>query len=122
MSPSRPRPRGALLLGGAHGSLEIARSLGRRGIAVWLVTNDNPLASLSRYVERSFSWPRPLDERALAFLIDLAERHGLNGWVLFAGGDEDVQFVARNHDALAAVFTLTTPPWTWCSGLATSAA
>jgi predicted ATP-grasp superfamily ATP-dependent carboligase len=31
--------------------------------------------------------------------------------VLFAGGDDDVWFVAQNHTALGAVFTLTTPAW-----------
>lgn len=108
---TRASPKGALVLGGAHGSLEIARSLGRRGITVWLITADSPLASLSRYVKRSFRWPGPRDDRALGFLLDLAKRHALDGWVLFAGSDDDVRLVAQNHSALAAVFTLTTPPW-----------
>ncbi len=103
--------KGALILGGAHGSLEIARSLGRRGIPVWLVTADNPLASLSRFVERSLRWNGPRDSDALTFLTDLARSHNLDGWVLFAGGDDDVWFVAQNHDALSALFTLTTPAW-----------
>jgi D-aspartate ligase len=103
--------RGALVLGGAHGSLEIARSLGRRGIPVWFITGDNPLATLSRYVARSFSWPGPGEGGAVAYLIDLADRYHLNGWVLFAGGDAEVRFIAQNHSALGAVFTLTTPAW-----------
>lgn len=110
-APTRVPPKGAIILGGAHGSLAIARSLGRRNIPVWLVTADNPLASLSRHVKRSFRWPGPLDVGALSFLIDLARRHGLKGWVLFAGGDEDVRFVAQNHAALGTVFALTTPAW-----------
>ena len=107
----RTPPTGALILGGAHGSLAIARSLGRRNIPVWLVTADNPLASLSRHVKRSFRWGGPHDGGAVAFLTGLARRHGLEGWVLFAGSDEDVRFVAQNHAALGAVFTLTTAPW-----------
>jgi predicted ATP-grasp superfamily ATP-dependent carboligase len=107
---SSPR-KGAIVLGGAHGSLEIARSLGRRGIAVWFVTADNPLASLSRFIECSFRWRGPRDSGALAFLTDLNRRHGLDGWVLFAGSDDDVRFVAQNHTALGALFTLTTPAW-----------
>jgi D-aspartate ligase len=102
---------GALILGGAHGSLEIARSLGRRGIPVWLVTSDNPLPTLSHYVGRNLSWPGPDWSGATAYLADLAARHRLEGWVLFAGGDAEVQFIAQNHNALGAVFTLTTPPW-----------
>lgn len=102
---------GALILGGAHGSLEIARSLGRRGIPVWLVTSDNPLPTLSHYVGRNLSWPGPDWSGATGFLADLAARHRLEGWVLFAGGDAEVQFIAQNHKALGALFTLTTPPW-----------
>lgn len=109
----RPRtsPKGAIVLGGAHGSLAIARSLGRRGIPVWLVTTDNPLASFSRYVARSFHWRGPRGDGALDFLLELGRRHGLHNWVVFAGSDEDLQFVARNHAALDALFTLTTTPW-----------
>jgi len=103
--------KGAIILGGAHGSLEIARSLGRRGIPVWLITADNPLAGLSRYVERSLSWPGPCAPGAARFLIELGCRCGLDGWVLFAGSDEDLRFVAQNHSALGAVFTLITPHW-----------
>ena len=103
--------RGAIVLGGAHGSLEIARSLGRRGIPVWLLTADNPLASWSRYVECSLSWPGPREDDAASFLIELGHRHGLNGWLLFAGSDDDLCFVAQNHAALGAVFTLTSPAW-----------
>ncbi len=99
------------MLGGAHGSLEIARSLGRRGIRVWLITDDNPLASSSRYVERSLTWAGPRDDCALSFLVELCQRHDLRGWVLFAGSDDDLCFVAQNHSALGGLFTLTTPAW-----------
>jgi D-aspartate ligase len=103
--------KGAIVLGGAHGSLEIARSLGRRGIPVWLITADNPLPGLSRYVERRLSWPGPRGDGAARFLIELADRHSLNGWVLFAGSDEDLRFVAQNHANLGKFYTLTTPIW-----------
>jgi D-aspartate ligase len=104
-------PKGALILGGAHGSLEIVRSLGRRGVPVWLITADNPLAGLSRYVQRNVSWPGPCSDGAAEFLVELGNRHGLKGWVLFAGSDADMRFVAQNHSTLGAVFTLTTQPW-----------
>ncbi len=108
---TRTSARGAIVLGGTHGSLAIARSLGRRGIPVWLITADNPLASFSRYVERSFHWSGPRDEGALDFLVDLARRHGLHGWVLFSGSDEDLQFAARNHAALGTLFAPTSLAW-----------
>jgi predicted ATP-grasp superfamily ATP-dependent carboligase len=111
VTPQHHAPKGALVLGGAHGSLEIARSLGRHGIPVWLLTSDNPLATVSRYVERNFTWPGPGRDGALAYLTDLAARHGLAGWVLFAGGDAEVQFIAQHLAALGAIFALTTPGW-----------
>jgi predicted ATP-grasp superfamily ATP-dependent carboligase len=109
--PQQGAGQGALVLGGAHGSLAIARSLGRRGVPVWVLTADNRLATLSRFVARSLSWPGPGEAGAVGFLVDLGRRHGLGGWVLFAGSDEDVRFVAQNHAALGTVFTLTTPIW-----------
>lgn len=110
-SQHQQAPKGALILGGAHGSLAIARSLGRRGIPVRLVTDDNPLATLSRYVQRSFSWPSSSDKTGGAFLLDLAKTYDLEGWMLFAGSDDDVRFIAQNHAQLATAFTLTTPAW-----------
>ncbi|HEX4407186.1 MAG TPA: ATP-grasp domain-containing protein [Xanthobacteraceae bacterium] len=103
--------KGAIILGGAHGSLEITRSLGRRGIRVWLITADNPLPGLSRYVERTLSWPGPGSDDALRFLAEICGRDALTGWVLLPGSDEDVRFVAQNHAALTAQFTLVTPAW-----------
>ncbi|HZC55341.1 MAG TPA: ATP-grasp domain-containing protein [Xanthobacteraceae bacterium] len=109
---SRSDPaKGALILGGAHGSLEIARSLGRRGIRVWLITDDNLLAKLSRYVERSLTWAGPRDDGALSFLVELCHRDDLRGWVLFAGSDDDLRFVAQNHATLSGLFALTTQAW-----------
>ncbi|GAC1549552.1 MAG: hypothetical protein NVS2B5_04730 [Beijerinckiaceae bacterium] len=103
--------RGALILGGAHGSLAVARSLGRRGIPVWVVLHDHPIAKFSRYVSRSFTWPGPQDGAATELLLDFARFHHLEGWVLFAGGDAEVLFVAQNFAELSALFLISTPPW-----------
>ena len=78
------RAIGALIVGGAHGSLGLARGLGRRGIPVCFVSDDHRIAKYSRYVGRAFDWPGPTDESALAFLLGLASRHHLDGWVLIA--------------------------------------
>ena len=103
----------ALILGGAHGALVVARSLARRGIPVDIVAN-HALPLFSRHIRHRFAWddaghgPGP---DALAQLLALAEREDLAGAVLFAGGDTEVRFIAENHAALAPVFRLTTPPW-----------
>src|SRR5882724_2308564 len=102
---------GALIVGGAHGALAMARSLGRRGIPVWFVTDNHPIAKFSRYVKHSFSWAGPDHDGAAALLLDMASRHGLDGWVLMAGGDEELRFLSQHRDELSSVFRVTVPPW-----------
>jgi len=74
------------VVGGAHGSLALVRSLGRRGIPVCFLTHDHPIAKYSRYADRSFAWDGPDDDGAIEFLKNLARDHQLEGWVLIAAG------------------------------------
>ena len=101
---------GALIVGGAHVSIGMARSLGRHGIPVWLLAS-HPIPKFSRYVQRSFPWPGAGHENGVASIIDIANRYGLKGWVLLATGDEDMRMIAQNHALLAAHFRLVTPGW-----------
>ena len=64
---------GALVIGGAHGSLAVVRSLGRHGIPVCYVTDDHPIASYSRYTERSFIWAGPDDDGAIEVLTAVGD-------------------------------------------------
>ena len=104
-------PAGALVFGGAHGSLAVVRSLGRHGIPVWVLIHDHPIARFSRYASRHISWSGPDRAGAAEELIAIARRHGLEGWVLFPAGDAEAQLVSRNHEALSSIFRLTSPPW-----------
>src|SRR6185369_10236354 len=101
---------GALIVGGAHVSLAIARSLGRRGIRVWLMAN-HPLPRYSRYVERSFDWPGADHPDALSSIVDVVTDHKLNGWVLIATGDQDMAMIARHRAMLAAHLRVPTADW-----------
>jgi predicted ATP-grasp superfamily ATP-dependent carboligase len=105
-----PGAPGALIIGGAHGSLAVARSLGRRGIPVWFLYHDHPLTRFSRYVMRTDRWPGPNDPGALGWLLRFAREHSLDGWTLFVGGDAEANVAATHHAALSAVFRMTTPP------------
>ena len=107
---SNDRP-GALILGGAHGSLAVARSLGRRGIPVWFVTDDHPITGFSRYVKRTLAWDGPAHPSALQFLLSLAANQGLSGWVLIAGGDAELRFMSQHHAALSSLYRITVPSW-----------
>lgn len=110
-SRERNGPPGALIVGGAHGSLAVARSLGRQGIPVWFVTSNHPIARYSRYTERSFRWAGPDAGGAFAFLMELAVRHRLDGWMLIAGGDQELRLMSRHRAELSKLFRVTTPDW-----------
>lgn len=101
---------GALIVGGAHVSIGVARSLGRQGVPIWLLAN-HPIPKFSRYVTRSFDWPGAEHPDAVASILDLATTHGLKGWVLIATGDQDMQMIAQNHATLSEQFRVPTADW-----------
>jgi D-aspartate ligase len=98
--------------------LAVVRSLGRRGIPVWVLQHgDQLLATLSRYNRRTLSWPSQDEEEKVNFLVNLADRENIRDWALFPTGDEGAALVARHHKMLGEHFQLTTPPWDvlqWC--------
>lgn len=102
---------GVVLLGGAHGALAMARSFGRLGISVALVTNDHPLPRWSHFVERQFDWPGPDAPDAAGFLLKLAAEHGFRKWLLLPCGDGEVKLVASEQSQLGSAFRLMSSPW-----------
>src|SRR5213082_1776829 len=80
-----PGGRGALVLGADYRALGVVRSLGRRGIPVWVLhgPDEHRLAATSRYARRRVQWPDGDDDDRSRLLRGLAERHQLQGWVLF---------------------------------------
>ena len=93
-------------------ALAVVRSLGRRGIPVWVLERgEHLLAALSRYNQRTFQWNGRLEEEKVRFLVDLAGREGIRDWVLIPTNEEDAVLVARNHQILSQCFRLTTPTW-----------
>lgn len=109
--PIQQNPVGAILLGGAHGALGIARALGRNGIHVVFITDDHPLPKLSRYVRRRFDWAGPGAPNALNWLIELAETERLQGWLLIPCADGDVQFIAEHRAQLSQTFRVASCAW-----------
>ena len=103
---------GALIMGADYRGLGVVRSLGRRGIPVWVIKQGGHLvATTSRYVGRNVPWPRKDETRQIDFLINLAAKHNLQGWALIPTDDYAVTLVSRNYEALASHYRLTVPPW-----------
>src|SRR6266852_3435160 len=112
VSSARQATSGALVTAADYRALGIVRSLGRHGIPVWVLKkSEQPLASLSRYAKRSLRWVTGDEATKAGFLVDLTEKYGLQGWVLFPTDDEAVGLIARNHYRLSKRFRLTTAPW-----------
>ena len=106
------RPRGALVLGADYRALGVVRSLGRRGVPVWVLAQAaEPLATVSRYAQRSLRWIAGSERDRIAFLCELADRHDLAGWLLIPSTDDAAAFLARGHAELGERFTHTSPAW-----------
>jgi D-aspartate ligase len=103
---------GAVVVGGEHPGLAIARSLGRRGIPVYVVDDLYSISKFSRYTRRVVQVPDLRDEhRTVEGLLEVGKRYGLRNWVLFPTRDETVAAISRHQDRLSAFYRVTTPPW-----------
>ncbi|MBV9544975.1 MAG: ATP-grasp domain-containing protein [Chloroflexi bacterium] len=102
---------GAIVIGGDYRGLGVVRSLGRRGIPVWVLTDEHHVAATSRYTRRHYAWPAGGAPRQIEFLLELARRHGVAGWALIPTGDETAALLAQHRACLAEHYRVTTPPW-----------
>jgi D-aspartate ligase len=102
---------GALVIGGDYRGLGIVRSLGRRGIEVWVAQRGDVLAGCSRYARGRLPWPDGAESDQTDFLLGVARAKGWGGWVLFPTAEDTAWLIARNHRALGAQYRLTTSPW-----------
>ncbi len=96
----------AILLGGSHGALSVARSLGRRGIAVHAVNHPDSAVLGSRYVR-----PEPIDA-GVPFAqgaMQRLRRLALGcppGSVLLAASDDGIEVLLDNREELGERFRL----------------
>src|ERR1700691_1990377 len=90
---------GAVVIGGDHQGLGIARSLGRHGIPVCVVDDETSIARASRFVQHVV---RVRDLRSESSLLDALaltrSKLGRPGWVLYPTRDENVAALAANRD------------------------
>ena len=103
---------GAIVIGGEHPGLGIARSLGRRGIPVCVIDDQFSVSQFSKYVTRAVRVKDLRDEyRTVESVLEVGKRYGLDGWVLFPTRDETVAAFSRHRDRLAEFFRVSTPEW-----------
>lgn len=105
------KPRGAVVFASSYTALGIIRSLGRKGIPIWILDDGRSPVGFSRYVHRSFPLNKEDEAGQINLLIEIAQKNNLRGWSLFPDGDKGASIIARNYDKLAEYYRLTTPPW-----------
>jgi D-aspartate ligase len=103
---------GAVVIGGEHPGLGIARSLGRRGIPICIIDDQHSISQFSRYTTRVVRVKDLRDEKnTVDNVMEIGHRYGLKGWVLFPTRDETVAAFSRHRERLAEFFRVTTPAW-----------
>jgi D-aspartate ligase len=103
---------GAVVIGGEHPGLGIARSLGRRGIPVCVIDDQRSVSQFSKYVTRVVRVNDLRDERnTVECVLEIGRRYGLKDWVLFPTRDETVAAFSRHRGRLAEFFRVSTAGW-----------
>jgi D-aspartate ligase len=103
---------GAIVIGGEHPGLGIARSLGRRGIPICIIDDQHSVSQFSKYANRVVRVKDLRDEHnSVESVMEVGQRYGLKGWVLFPTRDETVAAFSHQRERLAEFFRVTTPSW-----------
>jgi D-aspartate ligase len=110
---SLPRENvGAVIVGGEHPGLGIARSLGRKGIPVCIVDDQYSVSHFSKFAKHVVRVKDLRDEqKTVASVLEVGRQLGLAGWVLFPTRDETVAAFSRYRDQLTGFFRVSTPEW-----------
>jgi predicted ATP-grasp superfamily ATP-dependent carboligase len=104
-------PRGAIILGGSHGAIALARVLARQKLDVWFLTDSTPLPCFSRAVAHWRSLPNTQDPETIDVLEGLVRKEKLEGYFLIPAADTDVKFAAQAHARLSKHLALLLPDW-----------
>lgn len=103
---------GAIVIGGDYHGLGIIRSLGRKGIPVYLLDSGPCIGMMSKFTTKFFRSPSVEDENSLLeFLQSIAKKENLNNWIIYAIDDEVVKFLSINKGLLEKYYKIPTPEW-----------
>lgn len=97
----------AVILGSATGGLSFARSLGRRGVPLWMLSSFNLVGEWSRYARVIHLPISRYEPRVWLDTLDRLADHGAQ--ILFPMHDEYILLVARNYERVAARYKILIP-------------
>ncbi|HNR65773.1 MAG TPA: hypothetical protein PKJ95_05740, partial [Atribacterota bacterium] len=97
---------GAIIIEGHVQGLSNTRSLGEAGIPVYVVDKIKCIARHSKYCRKFFLCPDFIQDEFATFLIDLAEKEGVKGWVLIPSNDHAVYTISKHKTRLEQYYKL----------------
>lgn len=103
---------GAVITGGDFQGLGILRSLAKKNIPIVLLDSEHCISRYSRFRKRFIKSPHPSEAETYGnFLMDLAEREKINGWVILPNSDEAVYVLSKYKESLEKFYKIPTPCW-----------
>jgi predicted ATP-grasp superfamily ATP-dependent carboligase len=112
MFTNQTKKVGALIIGGHFQGLGVLRSLARRNVPTYLLDHELCIGRFSRYPRKFVKCPSVRQESAFfEFLIDLAQKYDLYGWLIYPNDDETVCFLAKHKQQLEEYYLVPTPSW-----------
>lgn len=100
---------GAIIIEGHVQGLSNTRSLGEAGIPVYIVDKTDCIARHSEYCQKFFRCPDFQSDEFTDFLIDLAIKENIKGWVLIPSNDHAVYTISKHKKQLSVHFKIITP-------------
>jgi predicted ATP-grasp superfamily ATP-dependent carboligase len=100
---------GAIIIEGHVQGLSNTRSLGVAGIPVYVVDKGPCIASHSRYCIKSFICPDYQTDAFVDFLVTLAQKENISGWMLLPSNDHAVYTISRHKVLLSRFYKIITP-------------
>lgn len=111
-SAHRTQKVGAVIIGGHFQGLGIIQSLGRHNVPTYLLDEGLCIGRFSRYPREFMKCPSIKQEAPfLEFLVNLASRDNLSGWIVYPNDDETVCFLAKHKEQLEEYYRIATPGW-----------
>lgn len=103
---------GAVITGGDFQGLGVLRTLAQKDIPIILLDSDHCISKYSRFKKKFIKSPNPSEtETYFNFLIDLAKKEKIYGWVIFPNSDEAVYVLSKYKEVLKDFYRIPTPDW-----------
>ncbi len=101
--------RGVLIIDGHIQALALTRSLGEKGIPVFIVDrNKHGVARYSKYCSKFFKCPDYLSPEFVPFLMKLGEVENLNNWLILPCDDHIVKTLSEHKKTLQEIYKIAT--------------